>query len=33
MDVASTSGYQIVGSSGEAKQIKDLVISNIQVQY
>ena len=29
-DVASTSGYQIVASTSEAKQIKDLVLTNIQ---
>ena len=29
-DVASTSGYQIVASTSEAKQIKDLVLTNFQ---
>jgi hypothetical protein len=29
-DVASTSGYQVVASTSEAKQIKDLVLTNIQ---
>lgn len=28
--MASTSGYQIVASTSEAKQIKDLVLTNIQ---
>lgn len=29
-DVASTSGYQFVASASEAKQIKDMVLTNIQ---